>query len=108
VGYGTERDSKKTGLAGILANLDRNRAEQGFNSLTNAWLILPMTISTDDAGTCRGDSGGPHFIHLDGVETDIVVSITVFGDPPCKATDQTYRMDTESARSFLADFVELP
>ena len=108
VGYGTVRDSMRTGFQGILDNLDRNRSEQGFLSLTKAWLTLPMTEPTGDGGTCYGDSGGPHFIHLDGVETDIVASITVTGDAPCKATDKTYRMDTESARSFLGNFVALP
>jgi len=108
VGYGSVRESNRTGFQGILDNLDRNRVEQGFHSLTPAWLTLPMTYSTGDGGTCYGDSGGPHFVHLDGVETDIVVAITVTGDAPCKASDKTYRMDTESARSFLAGFVPLP
>ena len=108
VGYGTVRLSNTTGFQGILENLDRNRVEQGFNSLTKAWLSLPMTPSNGNGGTCYGDSGGPHFIHMDGAETDIVVSITVTGDAPCKATDKTYRMDTTSARSFLAGFVNLP
>lgn len=108
VGYGTVRETNRTGLQAILGNLDRNRAEQGYLSLTAAWLMLSMNLSTDNGGTCYGDSGGPHFIHIDGVETDIVASITVTGDQPCKATDKTYRMDSESARGFLADFVELP
>ncbi len=110
VGYGTVRESIRTGFQGILDNLDRNRGEQGFNSLTPAWLSLPMmsTPGRDNGGTCYGDSGGPHFIHLNGIETDIVASITVTGDAPCKATDTTYRMDTASARSFLGQFVELP
>lgn len=108
VGYGTIRDTNRTGFQAILDNLDRNRVEQGFLSLTPAWLTLPMTASTGNGGTCYGDSGGPHFIHMDGVETDIVASITVTGDAPCKATDKTYRMDTESARSFLGQYVDLP
>jgi secreted trypsin-like serine protease len=108
VGYGTIRETNRTGFQGILDNVDRNRVEQGFLSLTKAWMTLSMNLSTGNGGTCYGDSGGPHFIHLDGVETDIVASITVTGDAPCKATDKTYRMDTESARSFLADFVDLP
>lgn len=108
VGYGTIRDSNKTGFQGILDNVDRNKSEQGYHSLTRAWLSLPMTPSNGNGGTCYGDSGGPHFIHLNGEETDIVASITVTGDAPCKATDKTYRMDTESARSFLGNFVELP
>lgn len=108
VGYGTVRDSMRTGFEGILDNLDRNRSEQGFLSLTKSWLTLPMTFPTGNGGTCFGDSGGPHFIHLNGQETDIVASITVTGDAPCKATDKTYRMDTDSARSFLGNYVDLP
>lgn len=108
VGYGTVRDGIRTGPAGILDNLDRNRSEQGFLSLTKAWLTLPMTEPTGDGGTCFGDSGGPHFIHVDGLETDIVASITVTGDAVCKATDKTYRMDTDSARGFLGNHVTLP
>lgn len=110
VGYGAVRETMTTGFAGILDNVDRNRAEQGFNSLTKAWLTLPMsnTPGYDNGGTCYGDSGGPHFIHLDGVETDVVASITVTGDAVCVATDKTYRMDTVSARSFLGEFVTLP
>lgn len=108
VGYGTVRETNTTGPHGFLDNLDRNRAEQGFNALTKAWLYLPMNQTTGDGGTCYGDSGGPHFIHLDGVETDIVVSLTSLGDIPCVASDKTYRVDTDSARSFLAQFVTLP
>ena len=108
VGYGTVRETNRTGFEGILDNVDRNRTEQGFNSLTKAWLNLPMNVANGNGGTCYGDSGGPHFIHLNGVETDIVASVTVTGDAPCKALDKTYRMDTEAARSFLSNFVDLP
>lgn len=101
VGYGTVRDTQQGAFASILDNLDRNVAVQGFHSLTKAWVRLPMTASTGDGGTCYGDSGGPHFIWLDGVETNIVASITVTGDAPCKALDTTYRMDTEATLAFL-------
>ncbi len=67
-----------------------------------------MTPATGDGGTCYGDSGGPHFIWIDGVETNIVASITVTGDAQCKALDTTYRMDTEAARDFLGGFLTLP
>ena len=86
----------------------RNRVDQGALALTNAWITLSMNLATGNGGTCYGDSGGPHFIHLDGVETNIVAAITVIGDAQCKATDQDYRTDTMSARSFLAYYVTLP
>lgn len=108
VGYGTVRVTNTTGPQDILDNLDRNRVEQGFLSLTKAWITLPMTLTTGNGGTCYGDSGGPHFIHLDGMETNIVVSVTSLGDIPCVATDKTYRVDTEAARNFLGNYVTLP
>jgi V8-like Glu-specific endopeptidase len=108
VGYGTIRETIRGGFTGILDNMERRRVDQEFLSLTKAWLTLSMNPSTGNGGTCYGDSGGPHFIHLNGEETDIVVSITVTGDAPCKATDRTYRTDTEAARDFLDDFVSLP
>jgi V8-like Glu-specific endopeptidase len=108
VGYGTIRDTHKTGFVGILDNVDRRRVDQEVLSLTKAWLTLSMNSSTGNGGTCYGDSGGPHFIHMNGVETNIVAAITVTGDAPCKATDKDYRMDTQSARSFLANYVALP
>jgi len=108
VGYGTIREVKTTGFHGILDNMDRNRVDQGFLSLTKAWITLSMNYATNNGGTCYGDSGGPHFIHLNGVETNIVAAITVTGDAPCVATDKDYRMDTDSARSFLGGFVTLP
>jgi hypothetical protein len=65
-----------------------------------------MQPSTGDAGTCYGDSGGPHF--LGGVQSNLIVSTTITGDTACRATDKTYRLDTASARGFLDDFVTLP
>lgn len=108
VGYGTVRETNKKAWQAFEENLDRNQVDQEFLSLTKAWLTNSMNLATGNGGTCYGDSGGPHFIHLDGMETNIVVSVTVTGDRYCKATDKTYRVDTESARSFLADYVTLP
>jgi hypothetical protein len=108
VGYGTIREEKTKGPQAILDNMERRRAEQGFLSLTDAWLTLSGNTSTGSGGTCYGDSGGPHFIHLNGVETKIVVAITVTGDANCLATDKDYRTDTPQAREFLSQFVTLP
>lgn len=108
VGYGSVRDTNRTAWQAILDNMERNQAEQSFLSLTGAWITLSMNLATGNGGTCYGDSGGPHFIHLDGVETDIVVAVTVTGDVNCKATDKDYRVDTEAARSFLSKYVTLP
>ena len=37
-----------------------------------------------------------------------VVRVTVIGDAMCRATDTTYRLDTPSARTFLAEYVTAP
>lgn len=104
VGYGTVRDDKTKSFASLRWDPQRRWADQGFLSLTKAWLTLSMNPSTGSGGTCYGDSGGPHFLGT----SDVVVSITVTGDRYCRATDKTYRLDTPSARSFLAGYVALP
>ncbi len=106
VGYGGVRDAKQKGPQAIYYEdpPQRRWAEQGFLALNKAWLRLSMNPSTGSGGTCYGDSGGPHFL----AGTDVVVSVTVTGDTPCRATDTTYRVDTPWARAFLDDFVTLP
>jgi len=104
VGYGTVRDDKTGGPHALYWNPNRRFVEQSFLALTKAWLKLSMNPSTGDGGTCYGDSGGPHFLG----DTNKVVSVTVTGDAYCRATDVTYRLDTQVARDFLDEFVTLP
>jgi hypothetical protein len=106
VGYGTIRETRTGGPQNILPNNERRYALQHALSLQPAWLTLSMNQARGDGGTCFGDSGGPHF--LGGAQSNLIVSITVTGDIVCKATDVTYRVDTDSARDFLADFVDVP
>jgi hypothetical protein len=106
VGYGTVRDVKTGGPNSLFFDGKRRFATQSFLALGKTWLHLSMNPSTRSGGTCYGDSGGPHF--LGGPESNQLVSITVTGDTPCRATDVTYRVDTASARAFLDDFVTLP
>jgi hypothetical protein len=44
------------------------------------------------------DSGGPDFLG----NSNVVVSLTALGDAARRASDKTYRLDTASARGFLA------
>jgi hypothetical protein len=106
VGYGTERHTKQGGAQSIVGGGTRKYALQTANTLTDAWLKLSMNPSTGNAGSCYGDSGGPHF--LGGIQSSVVASITITGDAVCKSTDTTYRLDTASARDFLQDYVTLP
>jgi len=104
VGYGRLRDDKTKGPQSLFRTNERHFAEQSFLALKPFWIQLSMNPSTGSGGTCYGDSGGPHFLG----ESDMVVSLTVTGDTPCRATDVTYRLDTESARAYLSQFVDLP
>jgi secreted trypsin-like serine protease len=106
VGYGTARDTKRTGPNAFTYDGARRYALQTFSTLQSAWITYSMNPSTGNAGGCFGDSGGPHF--LGGAQSNLIVSITAVGDSTCRATDKTYRLDTPSARGFLDDFVALP
>jgi len=79
-----------------------------FRALNKAWLRLSQNYATGDGGTCYGDSGGPNFLGAGGNETSILAALTVKGDYMCRATNVIYRLDTQSAREFLKDFVFLP
>lgn len=102
VGYGTIRESRKKGWQGILDNSARRYGTQSFRSLQKAWVTLAMNQSTGNAGTCYGDSGGPHFLN------GKIVSLTVTGDTMCKATDKTYRVDRQWVRDWLNQHDLLP
>jgi hypothetical protein len=86
----------------------RRYAVSDFLGLSPVWLTLLQNPQTGNGGSCAGDSGGPHFLGAGSSETDIVVATTVTGGGICNATSDTYRLDTDSARSFLGNYVTLP
>jgi hypothetical protein len=59
-----------------------------------------VILSVDGGGPCMGDSGGPQLLG------DTVISITLGGNESCTKKVEAYRLDTPSARSFLAPFVQ--
>lgn len=108
VGYGLQDRVVGGGVPFFqdLNPIPRMFAFSSFDALNGAWLRLSQNEATGDGGTCFGDSGGPNFLNVNGVQ--ILASITITGDAVCEATNVTYRLDTDSARSFLAPFVALP
>jgi hypothetical protein len=86
----------------------RHYAVGSFNALTPEQLHLSQNAALDDGGTCNGDSGGPNFLGAGEGETRVIAGLTSTGDTYCKATNVTYRLDTETARQFLAKYVTLP
>jgi secreted trypsin-like serine protease len=104
VGYGAYEVTSGPGGHQFLYNDVRGVATGTLNSTNKAWLRISMNPSTGNGGTCYGDSGGPNFLGT----TDVVAAITITGDTVCRATNVDYRLDTASARTFLAHYVTLP
>lgn len=108
VGYGGNEPVNQPG-GPVIGYLDiRQYSVSSLNAVDKAWLRLSQNPAKGDGGTCYGDSGGPNFLGAGQNETNIVASITITGDALCKATNVTYRLDTEPAREFLGQFVNLP
>lgn len=106
VGYGTQEASREPGGQVHKGGGERLKAEVGFNALNATWIRLSMIEAKGYGGACYGDSGGPNFVTIDGQL--ILAGTTITGDSPCYATNVAYRMDTASARAFLAPYVALP
>jgi secreted trypsin-like serine protease len=104
VGYGAHEVTNSPGGHQYLYDDVRMVATGTLNSINPAWLRISMNPSTGNGGTCYGDSGGPNFLG----DSDVVAATTITGDAICRATNVDYRLDTPSARSFLADYVLLP
>jgi hypothetical protein len=105
VGYGAQ--SITTGQVFHYADI-RYVATGRLFTINNSWLRLSMVAALGDGGTCYGDSGGPNFLGAGATETNIIAATTITGDFACRATNVDYRLDTESARAFLGQFVTLP
>jgi V8-like Glu-specific endopeptidase len=104
VGYGAYEVTKGPGGHQYLYNDVRGVATGTLNSTNASWLRISMNPSTGNGGTCYGDSGGPNFLG----DTNVIAAITITGDAVCRSTNVVYRLDTESARTFLAQYVTLP
>jgi hypothetical protein len=105
VGYGVQFESPNIEVAvreryvatSQLTNLSSHLAD-GYNVLVSD----SSGAGTGGGGICFGDSGGPVF--HDGY---LVADIS-FGKKYCKGVSGAYRLDQDSARSFLAGYVRLP
>jgi hypothetical protein len=104
VGYGAYEVTNSPGGHQYLYNDVRMVATGTLNAVNGAWLRISMNPSTGNGGTCYGDSGGPNFLGT----TNVIAAITITGDAVCRSTNVVYRLDTESARAFLSQYVTLP
>jgi hypothetical protein len=104
VGYGAYDVTQGPGGHSFLYNDVRMVATGTLNATNASWLRISMNPATGNGGTCYGDSGGPNFLGT----SDVVAATTITGDAVCRSTNVDYRLDTESARAFLASYVTLP
>jgi hypothetical protein len=104
VGYGVQNRVVGGGVPFFqdVNPIPRMYAFETFLALNKGYLRLSQNPATGDGGACYGDSGGPNFLTVDG--TTYLAAITITGDAVCRATNVTYRLDTESAQAFL-DYV---
>jgi V8-like Glu-specific endopeptidase len=85
VGYGLDDGSRQTG-----AGLKR----QAITSLGTIFSSL-ILVGNSRHGTCNGDSGGPAFMNVSGVET--IVGTTSYGNADCTDGGFDARVDTDLA-----------
>jgi V8-like Glu-specific endopeptidase len=104
VGYGAYEVTNGRGGHQYLYDDARGVATGTLNAINKTLLRISMNPSTGNGGTCYGDSGGPNFLG----STNTIAAITITGDAVCRSTNVDYRLDTESARSFLSQYVKLP
>ena len=98
VGYGYSQRLKKTSYV-----YDGLRHSAAIPVVSQTSTLLRLGASSTEQ-LCFGDSGGPQY--LPGTST--IVSVTSGGGPACDGTATATRLDTVSARTFLASFVALP
>ena len=104
VGYGAYEVTNEPGGHRYLYDDVRMVATGTLNAVNKTWLRISMNASTGNGGTCYGDSGGPNFLGT----SNVIAAITITGDAVCRSTNVDYRLDTESARAFLGQYVTLP
>jgi V8-like Glu-specific endopeptidase len=110
VGYGAQSVTNGPGGHTYHVSDTRYVAVGTLNSIpgNDSWLRISQNASAGNGGTCYGDSGGPNFLGAGASETTIVAATTNTGDTTCHSTNVDYRLDTASARTFLAQYVSLP
>jgi V8-like Glu-specific endopeptidase len=108
VGYGDQSVTNGPGGKAFGDVDDRYVATGTLNTATTWWLRISQNPTHGDGGTCNGDSGGPNFLGAGATETTVIAAITITGDTFCRSTNVDYRLDTQSARSFLGQYVTLP
>lgn len=103
VGYGTSA-TQGGGAPTYPPTGQRESASLTLTASTTNWLHESQNPTLGNGGACGGDSGGPNYI----ASTHIIAATTITGDMICRSTNVSIRLDTPTARSFLATQVSYP
>lgn len=112
VGYGLEKSTPHASFGGdnrMKANVSlvNTKGVYGYGKGT-AVMWSSNKGKPHTGGTCFGDSGGPTFPKVDGLE-NVVLTVTSFGiDPNCASGGGGYRLDQADDLEFLATFGVTP
>jgi hypothetical protein len=102
VGFGVT-EPRVPGQPPVGIGVRRNaRAEAQVLEAAPTFLELPPPSRDKYGAACQGDSGGPV---LSGRRH--IIAVLSIGEDDCGGPSYAYRLDTSSARSFLAAFVDL-
>jgi hypothetical protein len=105
VGYGWHAVvfNGASGATGLFDG-QRRYATSGSASINPADLHLSEDPTAGFGGACSHDSGGPAFVG----DSQVIAGVVSGLDGNCNSSYYDYRLDTASARSFLANYVTLP
>jgi V8-like Glu-specific endopeptidase len=103
VGYGTSA-TQGGGPPTYPPTGQREAADLALQTVTTSWVHESQNPTLGYGGACGGDSGGPNYI----AGTHTIIATTITGDMVCRATNVSIRLDTPTARSFLATQVSYP
>jgi secreted trypsin-like serine protease len=101
LGYGLDY-AIGLGYGGYNNSFERKIANKFFSALAPT----AVKVGGGDGNSCFGDSGGPTFMNINGVET--LVGVNIIGDGSCAGLQFSYRTDIAASRSFLSAYVTLP
>jgi Trypsin len=110
VGYGVQFERPNLEVAVRERYVGTNQLTNLRSSLAGGFQVIMTDAGgngTGGGGTCFGDSGGPVFHTSPSGGTYLVGDIS-FGSKYCNGTSGAYRLDQDSARNFLSQYLAVP
>ena len=97
------RRSSRTWATATSTGRSSSTASAASRSRTSRTPRTPeLRLAEHPGGVCFGDSGGPRLFG------STILAVTSTGNKNCTGQSLNYRLDTPSARAFLAQFVAVP